>query len=76
VKGMVQRVRRAIEAPGDARPGWALLAELARRLNAPLTASTVKVLFKDMTGAVPAFSQAQFGRDSLPVLLRFAGSRG
>ena len=26
--------------------------------------------------AMPGFANAQFGRDSLPVLLRFAGSRG
>ncbi len=75
-KGMVQRVRRSIEPPGDARPGWAHVRELAKRLNVAFAAPTVKIVFKEMCGAVPAFGSAQFGRDSLPVLLRFAGSRG
>ena len=75
-KGLVQRIRRAIEAPGDSRPAWELLRDLGKRLNAPLAFPTVKMLFKEMTAAVPAFANAQFGRDSLPVLLRFAGSRG
>jgi NADH-quinone oxidoreductase subunit G len=75
-KGMVQRVRKAIESAGDSRPGWELVRELGKRLNAPLTFPTVKMLFKEMTSAVPAFANAQFGRDSLPILLRFAGSRG
>ena len=76
VKGMVQRVRKAIESAGDSRPGWELLRDLGKRLNTALPFPTVKMLFKDMTASVPAFTGAQFGRDSLPVLLRFAGSRG
>jgi NADH-quinone oxidoreductase subunit G len=75
-KGMVQRVRRAIEPAGDARPAWEIFREVAKRLNSPLPYPTVKMLFKEMTGAVSGFANAQFGRDSLPVLLRFAGSRG
>lgn len=75
-QGMVQRIRRAIEPAGDSRPAWEIIRELGKRLNAPLAYPTVKVLFKEMTGAVPAFGGASFGRDSLPVLLRFAGSRG
>jgi NADH-quinone oxidoreductase subunit G len=75
-KGMVQRIRRAIEPCGDARPAWELLRDLGKRINVALPYPTVKVLFKEMTGAVPTYGKAQFGRDSLPVLLRFAGSRG
>ncbi|MEO6953840.1 MAG: 2Fe-2S iron-sulfur cluster-binding protein [Polyangia bacterium] len=76
VKGLVQRVRKALEPAGDSRPAWEMLRELGKRLNAALPFPTVKMLFKDMTATVPAFTGAQFGRDSLPVLLRFAGSRG
>jgi NADH-quinone oxidoreductase subunit G len=75
-KGLVQRVRRAIEPVGDARTAWELVRDLGKRLNVALAYPTVKVLFKEMSESVPAFAGAKFGRDSLPVLLRFAGSRG
>jgi formate dehydrogenase alpha subunit len=32
----VQRVRRAIDPPGEARPDWAIIAELAKRVEARL----------------------------------------
>ncbi len=75
-QGMVQRIRRAVSPPGDGRAAWEILRDLGKRLNAPLAFPTVKVLFKEMVASVAPFADAQFGRDSLPVLLRFAGSRG
>ena len=51
----VQRVRRAVPAPGDARPRWEIAAELLRRLGAPLTATSARELFLAITAAVPDY---------------------
>jgi len=43
--GVLQRVRPAVEAPEDARQPWRVLADLAKRLDAPLPADDVPGLF-------------------------------
>ena len=69
-KGMVQRIRRTVEAPGE------LVQLLARKLGVVIDYPNVRSLFHQMKQAVPEFATAEFGRE-LPVLqLRFAGSRG
>lgn len=75
-QGMVQRLRCAIEPPGDALPHHELVARLGERLGIARKHQTVHQLFQQMKQAVPAFANANYGRE-LPVLqLRFAGSRG
>ena len=41
----VQRFRRAVPPPGEARPRWQLSLELLRRLETPLPASSARELF-------------------------------
>ena len=75
-KGLVQRVRRAVEAPGEARPHHELISMIARKLGVKIEYPNVRNLFHQMKQAVPEFAAAEYGRE-LPVLqLRFAGSRG
>jgi predicted molibdopterin-dependent oxidoreductase YjgC len=75
-KGLVQRVRAAVEPPGEARPHFELVALIAKRLGADLGTPTAKQLFAEMKAAVPEFANASFGREALPIQLRFAASRG
>jgi NADH-quinone oxidoreductase subunit G len=76
VKGLVQRVRRAVEPPGEARPHHELSRMIARRLGLALEFPSVKGIFHEMRKSVPEFASADFGREAPPVQLRFAGSRG
>jgi NADH-quinone oxidoreductase subunit G len=75
-KGMVQRVRRAVEPPGEARPNHELVAMLAKKLGVAVEYPNVRNLFSQMKQAVAAFAQAEFGRELPTIQLRFAGSRG
>src|SRR5207248_1487998 len=43
----VQRVRKALEPPGRARPDWAITCELARRVAAKLGRPTVGFDYRD-----------------------------
>jgi NADH-quinone oxidoreductase subunit G len=75
-KGRVQRIRRAVEPPGEARPHQDLVALVAKRLGVAFEYPSLKALFREMAGVVPAFAGADFGREIPTIQLRFAGSRG
>jgi NADH-quinone oxidoreductase subunit G len=76
-KGLVQRIRAAIEPPGEARPHRELIGLIATRLGIDLgRVGSAKAVFNEMKNAVPEFAGASFGREALPIQLRFAASRG
>jgi NADH-quinone oxidoreductase subunit G len=76
-KGHTQRIRAAVEPPGEARPHRELIALIAKRMGVDVgKATSAKALFAEMKSTVPEFAGASFGREALPVQLRFAGSRG
>ncbi len=52
----VQRILRAVPAPGEARPRWDLVGELLRRLGAPLAATSARELFGEVVRAVPEYA--------------------
>jgi NADH-quinone oxidoreductase subunit G len=74
--GRVQRMRAAYPPPGQARPSTEILVQLARKLGATFDYATPKAVFTAMKSAVNAFGSAEWGKESLTVQLRFAGSRG
>jgi NADH-quinone oxidoreductase subunit G len=51
----VQRLRRAVPPPGDARPRWELAAGLLARLGRPLLASSARELFASAAKATPGY---------------------
>jgi NADH-quinone oxidoreductase subunit G len=75
-KGVVQRIRRAIEPAGDSLPGWEILAELGSRLDVAIEHETPKKVFLDAQAKHAFMKGAEWGRPILPVQLRFANTRG
>jgi NADH-quinone oxidoreductase subunit G len=86
-KGMVQRVRAAVEPPGEARPHHELVALVARKLGLSVLPAlemaparqelpSARQLFAHMMKSVPEWADQSFGREAPLVQLRFAGSRG
>jgi NADH-quinone oxidoreductase subunit G len=51
----VQRLKKAIPPPGEARPAWQLAAALLERLGAPLKAASAREVFALLSPSVPAF---------------------
>ena len=75
-QGRVQRMHPAFPPPGTAVPAWEAVVKLAGATGAKLMWPTVRDVFTDMTGRIPAFGGASWGRTQRPVQLRFAASRG
>jgi len=55
VKGRVQKIMKALEAPGDARAEWEFLHELVENTTGQNGYSTIEGLFNQMAGEVQAF---------------------
>jgi NADH-quinone oxidoreductase subunit G len=54
-KGRIQKFMKAIEPPGDARPGWEFLHELVFNVTGQNGFVSIEGLFNQMAGEVPAF---------------------
>ncbi len=75
-EGRVQRMQAAYDCMGQARPAWQIFADLATEAGSEINYESAEAVFTEMKSAVSAFSEATWGRDLLPIPLRFAHSRG
>ncbi|HEX5194718.1 MAG TPA: NADH-quinone oxidoreductase subunit NuoG [Solirubrobacteraceae bacterium] len=62
--GRLQRLRIAIAHPGEVRPGWEVLSELARRCGTELGVDTAREAFAQLAAAVPQYAGLE--RDEIP----------
>lgn len=59
----VQRIRKAVEAPGSARIDWQILGELAARLGyAGMAWDSAEAVFDEMAAVTPLFSAMSYAR--------------
>ena len=58
----VQRVRQAIPPPGEARPDWAILEALARRLGRPMGFESAEAVFAEMARLTPSYAGMTYAR--------------
>ena len=56
----VQRLRRAVVPPGDARARWQLVAEVLERLGKPLGAGSARELFAQVAAQVPDYATLDY----------------
>jgi predicted molibdopterin-dependent oxidoreductase YjgC len=61
VNGRLQRLNRALTAPGSARDDWEILSDMLKALGAE-GASSLEDLFKQMALETPALSGLNFGK--------------
>jgi formate dehydrogenase major subunit len=52
----VQLIRTALEPPGEARPDWAILTDLARRLGASWDYRGADEIFDELAGLTPSYA--------------------
>jgi NADH-quinone oxidoreductase subunit G len=74
--GRVQRLHPAIEAPGEAVPGWRAVALLAGKLGMKLAYASAEEVFAEAARSHAFLKDAAWGPSSQPVQLRFGESRG
>jgi predicted molibdopterin-dependent oxidoreductase YjgC len=56
----VQRLRRAVPAPGEAAPGWELANGLLARLGRPLPATSPREVFALLARAIPDYAALDY----------------
>jgi formate dehydrogenase major subunit len=62
----VQRVRRAIAPPGEARADWEILEDVARRLGTPMGFASAESIFAEMARLTPIYAGMSWARLEQP----------
>ncbi len=55
LEGRVQKVNRLVPGPGQTRPAWSILDDLARRMGGELGATSAAAIAKEITKVAPAY---------------------
>lgn len=58
----VQLVRKAVEPPGEARPDWEILCEVASRLGYPMSYPNAEAIFDEMAAVTPSYAGMDYQR--------------
>jgi predicted molibdopterin-dependent oxidoreductase YjgC len=58
----VQRVRKAVDAPGQARQDWEILCDLSTRLGWPMSYAGPEAIFEEMAALTPSYSGITYDR--------------
>jgi NADH-quinone oxidoreductase subunit G len=74
--GLVQRLHAAVPCPGEALPGWEVLARLGGKLGVEMAYASASEVFAEAAGRHGFLKDAVWGDSSRPVQLRFGESRG
>jgi formate dehydrogenase major subunit len=58
----IQRIRKAIEPPGEAKPDWQIISSLATLMGYPLQYSSAQQIFEEITGLTPSYAGITYRR--------------
>jgi len=58
----VQRVRKAIDPVGDAKPDWQIICELASRMGYPMQYNSPEDIFEEMKTLTPSYAGMSYAR--------------
>jgi formate dehydrogenase alpha subunit len=58
----VQRIRKAVEAPGEAREDWKIIADLSDRMGHPMSYGTSKNIMEEIADVTPSYCGINYGR--------------
>jgi len=58
----VQRVRKAVPAPGQARPDWEILCDLATRMGVPMGYPDASAVFDEVAQVTPSYHGMDYRR--------------
>lgn len=58
----VQRVRKAVSAPGEARTDWQILCEVATRMGYPMNYDNSEQIFEEMRTLTPSYAGISYQR--------------
>lgn len=58
----VQRVRKAVAAPGEAKPDWVIISELATKMGYPMAYSSPAGIMEELAKVTPSYAGITFER--------------
>jgi predicted molibdopterin-dependent oxidoreductase YjgC len=58
----VQRIRKAVDAPGQARPDWQIICQVSTAMGYPMSYSNPSEIFDEMAALTPIYSGMTFKR--------------
>jgi len=58
----VQRIRKAINPPGQAKPDWEIVAAIATRLGYPMNYTSAKDIFEEVRQMTPSYAGITYDR--------------
>ena len=58
----VQRGRKALEPPGQARPDWQIICEISTRMGYPMHYNSPEEIFREMTPLTPSYAGLTYER--------------
>jgi predicted molibdopterin-dependent oxidoreductase YjgC len=58
----IQRVRKAAEAPGQARTDWEIISDLATRMGYPMQYGSAEEIFEEIRTVTPSYAGASYKR--------------
>ncbi len=58
----IQRLRKVVDAPGEARPDWQILSDLARRLGYQMSYNSPAEVMDELAGLTPIYGGINYGR--------------
>ncbi len=58
----VQRVRKAVEPPGEARADWEIICDLASRMGHEMCYDSPEAIFEELRPLIPAYGGITYGR--------------
>lgn len=58
----VQRIRKIVDAPGEAKPDWEIIAELSSRMGYPMNYSSAKEIFEEIAKVTPSYAGISYER--------------
>jgi predicted molibdopterin-dependent oxidoreductase YjgC len=58
----VQRIRKIVDAPGEAKPDWEIITGLSSRMGYPMNYSSAKEIFEEMAKVTPSYAGISYER--------------
>jgi formate dehydrogenase alpha subunit len=58
----VQRVRKAVEAPGEAWDDWKIIGEIATRMGYPMAYDNAEAIFEEIRQVTPSYAGINYAR--------------
>lgn len=58
----VQRIRKAVEPPGEARPDWQVICDVSTAMGSPMKYACAEEIFNEITSLTPSYGGMSYAR--------------